>query len=215
MKNEIINIYTNKKIIFDTISNKNNFLEKFSIKHILLEENSKIQFDINNLNLLFVPVNFNINQSSSLLRNITNVYDNNSIICIEKNISKAFNIYKKNLLFLPVSFLDLHKRINVLKISTIILFKDIRLDRQSNMLENIITKKILSLTPIEANILDILINTKNLVPKKIINEKALGHKMQIDSHSIDSHIYRLRKKILKISSKIKIISEKLGYYRIY
>ena len=86
--------------------------------------------------------------------------------------------------------------------------------RKNNVLVNTNNKMNVNLTLIEANILDILIVEKKGASKSLINSKALGQAKNVDSHSIDSHIYRLRKKLDFIKSKIKIVVINKGLYQI-
>ena len=44
----------------------------------------------------------------------------------------------------------------------------------------------------------------NSVTKETINEFVLGQNANVDSKSFDTHLYRLRSKITKISENIKI-----------
>ena len=214
MQIENINIYTNSKIVHNVLFNKKGFFEKFIFKYYTLKTNKKIIFNNNNLNIIFIPSNFNKNQCEILKKSIKKESIYNFIICIEKKFSNFFPKLLDNILLLPTSFNDLEKKINILQISKIILFRNIKLNKQNNNLINLKTKISINLTTIEANILEMLISAKKPISRNIINTKILGHKREINSHSIDSHIYRLRKKILKISTIIKIVSKNNGFYQV-
>lgn len=214
MQIENINIYTNSKIVYDVIFNQKGFFEKFTFKHYTLKKNKEIFFNNDNLNIIFIPSNFNKNQFATLKKSIKKENINNFIICIEKKFSNFVPKLIDNILFLPTSFNDLEKKINILQISKIILFRNIKLNKQNNNLINLKTKISINLTTIEANILEMLISAKKPISRNIINTKILGHKREINSHSIDSHIYRLRKKLSKISTIIKIVNKNNGFYQI-
>ena len=70
------------------------------------------------------------------------------------------------------------------------------------------------LTLIETNILVLLINSQKPVSKEEINSRVLGYSKNVNSHSLDSHIYRLRKKLAKVSSQTEIITKNNGFYKI-
>ena len=70
------------------------------------------------------------------------------------------------------------------------------------------------LTQIEVNILGILMQSSTDVFREELNSKALGYSKEINSHSLDSHIYRLRKKLLSVSNKNKIVSNDIGKYKL-
>ena len=72
-----------------------------------------------------------------------------------------------------------------------------------NLLTNTKTKQEIYLTEIESKLITLLKN-QNSISKKQINEIVLGHKAVIESKSLDTHLYRLRNKITKVSNQIKI-----------
>ena len=73
-------------------------------------------------------------------------------------------------------------------------------------------KNELSLTEKEADIIIFLKKSKNPVSIDELQTKVWGHSSKLETHTVETHIYRLRK---KISSKFKnddfIQSTKLGY----
>ena len=74
-----------------------------------------------------------------------------------------------------------------------------------NTLYNSKNKKKAHLTEIESQIIKLLFE-KKIVDKKTLNEKVLHYSAPIDSKSLDSHLYRLRKKLYQVDMKIKIIA---------
>ena len=68
--------------------------------------------------------------------------------------------------------------------------------------------------PIEVNIIGMLMATKENVSRSALNLRALGYARQVDSHSLDSHIYRLRKKLTLVSKTNEILAKPKGYYQI-
>lgn len=106
--------------------------------------------------------------------------------------------------FYPIEINDfkkkLHKQINDLKIS----FKDIFLDKKGFLVNAKNTLKIY-LTETEKNILRFLIS-KESASKKDLKKEILNLNPLVDTRSLESHLSRIRKKIKKIDSVIKIIS---------
>ena len=70
----------------------------------------------------------------------------------------------------------------------------------------------ISLTEKEAKIIIFLYNNKK--PSSIVDlqKEVWGHKSKLETHTVETHIYRLRKKIeKKFNDKIFITSLKSGY----
>ena len=73
--------------------------------------------------------------------------------------------------------------------------------------------KILTLTEKEAKIIDFLNNSNDAVTVQLLQKNVWGHKSKLDTHTVETHIYRLRKKILNIFNDNNFIkSKKSGYY---
>ena len=74
-------------------------------------------------------------------------------------------------------------------------------------------KKILMLTEKEAKIIDFLNNSNDAVTVQLLQKNVWGHKSKLDTHTVETHIYRLRKKILTMFNDNNFIkSKKSGYY---
>ena len=70
------------------------------------------------------------------------------------------------------------------------------------------------MTQIESNILGVLMRSEKKVSRELLNSNALGYSKNIDSHSLDSHIYRIRKKLLRISKENLINATDSGFYEL-
>jgi len=159
---------------------------------------------------------------NNLLLIIPSVFDKNNIL------SKLDFFLKDNFdkisLFIPKSKTDLFKK-NKIKIfsypikiqnfeeqlykfysSTSHRYKNLSLvDEDLLILAN--TNKKINLTEIESKIIKFLF--KNIkVPKHILNFEVLNQKKELESKSLETHLSRLRKKILQLDKSIKIISNK-------
>ena len=74
------------------------------------------------------------------------------------------------------------------------------------------SEKSLDLTEREANIIVFLKNSKKPVKISKLQTEVWGHNSKLETHTVETHIYRLRKKINDIFSDSNFIkSSKLGY----
>ena len=72
--------------------------------------------------------------------------------------------------------------------------------------------KILDLTEKETDIIIFLKNSKKPVTISQLQTEVWGHSSKLETHTVETHIYRLRKKISDIFSNDDFIkSSKLGY----
>ena len=70
----------------------------------------------------------------------------------------------------------------------------------------------LDLTEMEANVIIFLKNSDKPTNIKILQEKVWGHVPDLETHTVETHIYRLRKKIKeKFNDEYFINSTKNGY----
>ena len=73
-------------------------------------------------------------------------------------------------------------------------------------------KNSINLTEREANIIIFLYNSKKPVKISKLQTEVWGHNSKLETHTVETHIYRLRKKIYKIfKDENFIISKKNGY----
>tara|TARA_B100001057_G_C22820982_1_gene939404 strand:+ start:1186 stop:1749 length:564 start_codon:yes stop_codon:yes gene_type:complete len=70
----------------------------------------------------------------------------------------------------------------------------------------------LNLTEKESNLI-LFMNTKNKVSLKEIQKKVWGYSSDLETHTVETHIYRLRKKILKsFGDESFIKNDREGYF---
>lgn len=185
-KNELIDFFTRfKKIEFNycKIDSINKFKDANTL-FLISKEDSEIDFkkyyekNLKNHNSIFylLPISF---------------YRN-------------FNDLLKNKCFYPINIDSLINSLIVFFNNKITLNQQIILSND-NLLINLHNNKNIYLTEIESRIIRFL-HGKNFVNKDIINEKVLGIKKDIDSKSLDTHLYRLRNKLSSICNNIKILS---------
>ena len=85
------------------------------------------------------------------------------------------------------------------------------LDLNSRILNQ--NEKELELTEKESSILTFLKQSKDPVKIDQLQEKVWGYNSELETHTVETHVYRLRKKINdKFSDNEFIISDKKGYF---
>ena len=213
MKSEEINIFAENKIIFSNLENKIDKFYDSDLNFFYLKEIKGFKFKKNQLNIFFIPPNLNSTNCKNINKFLKSSKLGNLIICVDKTNNKYFA--EHDILFhIPISFSELMKKVNFLKLSSNILFKNLQLNRLSRELININNKNTIVLTQIESNILGVLMRSEKKVSRELLNSNALGYSKNIDSHSLDSHIYRIRKKLLRISKENLINATDSGFYEL-
>ena len=181
-----------------------------SLKNLLIY-NSPILFEI--LNEIKKKFNLNlisINEDSHDVKN-TNSYEN-SLMVSQFDNSKDCLIIKN----LPKNINKIMEEINVEFISrnfnsqSSILINDYKLDINSKKISR--GKQILNLTEKEVKLI-IFIRKNNYANLKDLQKNVWGHSSDLETHTVETHIYRLRKKFqetFKVNDFIKY--DKKGYF---
>ena len=143
---------------------------------------------------------------------IENQNINKIIFCNSKKILNIENIEKLNL---PASFDQINKIVlnNIIKkkfkTNSSLKINDYKLDKNSRQL--IKNKKYLELTEKEIELIELL-KKKSFIKKKEILSTIWKYSDDADTHTVETHIYRLRKKIKDIfNDETFIKSSKKGY----
>lgn len=120
-------------------------------------------------------------------------------------------------LYFPIKITKLIEKINIhfLKLKTKekskILLGDYEIDLNSRVLK--IDFKAVDLTEKEINLIMFLNNSSKSVKVQKLQTEVWSYKSDLESHTVETHIHRLRKKILKHLNKDNfILSDKGGYY---
>ena len=168
-------------------------------------------------NLKFEVFNFKKNYNISNLDN--NIYGNYLIIFnpLDNSIK---NSIKKNQLFLiknlPVKIDKLIEKINIQLLKQKYNYQsEIQINKYKlnlNSREISLNKKFLKLTEREVDIILFLNENKKPQNIDVLQKKVWGHASNLETHTVETHIYRLRKKIKDKYNEDKfIISLKKGY----
>jgi len=207
----------NNLLIFGT-SNFNNSLneikEYLDFSLLFYKKDSFPESSISTIKLVLVDADFN-NNTESL--NIINKIKNIPILILEKKAgsnTKIFNYSDK--ILLPLSLVEFNNHIKNLIISakfilnSSIKIKDYTIDKNEKLLKkgNLFT----SITEREIDLIELLYNEIHPVSKNVILKKIWNYSVDADTHTIETHIHRLRKKILnKFNEENFIIYSKSGY----
>ena len=184
------------------MNTQNLIIYKFAELYHIFEE---LSLDLN-FNIIFVENEKSLNEKLENLKNnliISNkkYFDINNQFILEDIPINIFKLVEKiNIEFLKIQFNSQSE----IKINNY----TIDLNSREMLIKNIKLK----LTEKEINIITFL--SKSNVPVSIdeLQEKVWSYQPDIETHTVETHIYRLRKKILNLFNDDEfIISEKNGY----
>ena len=181
------------------------------LHEILYEIKKELNFDLIFYDNLVKEKIINIDNEN--FKNIIFLVINNLKINSKEQIesSKILNLEK-----LPIKILKLIEKINIFflrvnfKSQSNIFIKSYELNLNSRIISK--NKKILKLTEKEILVILFLFNANN--PKNIndLQKEVWQQKLTLETHTVETHIYRLRQKFLKVfNDKFFILSERLGY----
>ena len=191
---------------FYNIPDNNNSLIKFLLNCKSIKFKYHSNHDLKNFanenNLLIIANKTKFNDFNILYKRISKLDYGNIIYLLPINFSNEQINKKENKIFYPKNFLQFINQLKTFFSQKINLNKDIFLSNDNLLINSKINKKIY-LTEIESKLVNLLIKN-NYVNKEQINRIVLGHKTIIDSKSLDTHLYRLRNKIIAISDDVRI-----------
>ena len=190
-----------------------NIIDFETLYNILYEIKSNLSFDI-----------FNYRKENDFVKDLDNNNKDlsNSVIIVKSQSKKLLDhikVDKRKIIYfesLPISLIKLVEKINILLIQqrydyqSKINIKNYILDINSRIIMN----KDCSLKLTEREIDIILFLSENKTPQKIntLQEKIWGYSSELETHTVETHIYRLRKKIKDVFNDNKLInSTKFGY----
>ena len=186
------------------MSTQNLIIYKFtSLYHILKE----IGLDLN-FNIIFVDNEKSLNEQVSNLNNYLVISNKNHL-----DIANQFVLDQT-----PINFFKLIEKINIE-------FLKIQFNSQSevkvnnyiidlNSRELLINNKKLKLTEKEINTIIYLSKSNKPVSIGELQEKVWSYQSDIETHTVETHIYRLRKKILNTFNDNDFITSRKNGYQI-
>ena len=184
------------------MTNQNLIIYKFNELYQILDE---LSLDLN-FKIIFV------NDENSLNEKIKKL--NNYLIISNKKYSN-FN-HQIVLDNIPINIFKLIEKINIeflkiqFNIQSEVKIKNYTIDLNSR--EMIMYNRNLKLTEKEINTITYLSNSNEPVSINELQKKVWSYQSDIETHTVETHIYRLRKKILNtFDDNNFIISEKNGY----
>ena len=184
------------------MNNQNLIIYKFTGLYQILEE---LALDLN-FNIIFVDNEESLNENMKKIHNY--------LIITNKKSLAIHNLFILD--SLPINIFKLIEKINIE-------FLKIQFNQQSevkvnnytidlNSREMLIQKTKLKLTEKEINTITYLSKSDKPVSIEELQKKVWSYQSDIETHTVETHIYRLRKKIFNTFNDSNfIISEKNGY----
>tara|TARA_A100001037_G_C14697605_1_gene434532 strand:- start:6 stop:560 length:555 start_codon:yes stop_codon:yes gene_type:complete len=181
-------------------------------KQTLLIHNLTALYEI--LNELKFLINFNLKKINSNEIKEKKFNSSDLIISNDHNVTEKY-------LKLHDKPIELMKLIDMLNIS--FLKKKIEFQRDVKIGEYSINfnsrkiekgKKNLTLTEKESKIINFLINSEAAVSINQLQKNVWGYKSKLETHTVETHVYRLRKKILKNFNDNNFIKSMKNGYKI-
>ena len=178
-----------------------------------------------NLAIYSIPILYEILKELEKDLNYNTFYFSDKKKLVNHDLSNFLIITdKKNLK--PANFLQVHFPLKISKLIEKINIQFIKLQTKENSniqigkyVLNINSRElelftnVISLTEKEVNLIIYLNNAIEPANIQKLQLEAWGYKNHLESHTVETHIHRLRKKILlKLNSNDFILSDKNGYY---
>jgi DNA-binding response OmpR family regulator len=207
----------NNILVFGTKNFNNSFIE---IKEYF--DFSLIFFDLNNFSesslhsIQFLIVDRDICDNADVL-SLLNKINNKPLLLVQKSNSISVkNLVYDEKIILPLTFSDFTSQIinfiasNKFNKNSSIKINEYLIDKNKRLLKK--GKISVNVTEREIQLIELLFNEQNPLSKSIILNQIWKYADDADTHTIETHIYRLKKKIFnKFNDANFIVSSKNGY----
>lgn len=191
-----------KIYVYSSVFNQN------FIKNILLQYDTQVfrddfSTDVNfkNNNVIFITDKDVISKIPQLF------FSHNNVMVVQSKKDKRIDEKKySQIIFFdaPVKIKQFSDAVKTCFFSKIIFYKDIKMSEQKII--NVKLGLSCQLTPLETKILSEFVKNKK-IKREYFLEKIFKIKKDIETKTVESHLTRIRKKLLKIKSNIKISSK--------
>ena len=175
-------------------------VNKFNIFFKKIEE---INDKTNELTLIIADKNNHEKHIQNLKKLLVHEYSN-FVFLFPSSLKLKLNTDKNQIIYFPINIMVFEKEISKYANNISIKFDCFRLTNQNFLFKN--NNQHIYLTEPEAHIIKLLFLNK-FVKKDQIKTEVLKLKVAVESKSLETHLYRLRKKLSELSHNISIISD--------
>jgi two-component SAPR family response regulator len=207
----------NSLLIFGT-KNFNNSLneikEYLNFSLVFFDSNTFSELSLITINSVLVDVD--VCSDVETLSFINKTKNKPLLLFKRKNSYIPPSLFYNDVIILPVSLSEISNTIKNLitikkfKENSSVQIKGYEIDKNERLLKK--GNLLITITEREIQLIELLFNEKKPISKNIILKKVWKYAEDADTHTLETHIYRLRKKILtKFNDENFIINFKTGY----
>ena len=194
-----INFFIDGDVANSSISN---FILSIKKINFILRQTKEI-LTYKSENILYVfPIETKINLFKKISLMLLKNNFHNFLFLLPNHFKLKVKNIQYNILYYPIKISVFENQVLSIFSNTVNFFDNIVLFNDNVLFHKNNNKKIY-LTEIESKIVQLLFNNK-FISKNIINKQVLNQKPTVDSKSLESHLYRLRKKLFELDTSIQI-----------
>ncbi len=203
-----ISIIFKRKLIFEELRNLLVDVGIKNVKHKTLNDMKKLRDSEN----FFIIELDSKNTIEEVIKFKNHCIENPDIICLsEKKLNSINELKDLRIIKQPFLFFELLELINKIKDRKVLhknfVFGDfIYVPQQAKFINNA-NKVDIKLTDLENKLVLFILKNKNGVSKKSILQNVWEHKTELNTHTLESLIYRLRRKIENDPNNPKILTQ--------